>query len=99
MSRDKSEELLRELKLQLDSGFIRTSRSPAASPILFIKKLGGGGLRFYINYRGLNVITVKNRYPLPLIIETLARLSKAKRYIKLDIISTFNRLRIKEGDK
>ena len=49
MSRDESEELLRELKLQLDSSFIRASRSPAASPILFIKKLGGG-LRFYVNY-------------------------------------------------
>ncbi|KAG9665731.1 hypothetical protein KCU87_g10162, partial [Aureobasidium melanogenum] len=98
MSRDESEELLRELKSQLDSGFIRASRSPAASPVLFVKK-PGGGLRFCVDYRGLNAITVKNRYPLPLITETLARLSKAKRYTKLDIISAFNRLRIKEGDE
>ncbi|KAH0358992.1 hypothetical protein KCU65_g10159, partial [Aureobasidium melanogenum] len=98
MSRDESEELLRELKSQLDSGFIRASRSPAASPVLFVKK-PGGGLRFCVDYRGLNAITVKNRYPLPLITETLARLSRAKKYTKLDIISAFNRLRIKEGDE
>ncbi|KAG9590724.1 hypothetical protein KCU77_g7839, partial [Aureobasidium melanogenum] len=98
MSRDESEELLRELKSQLDSGFIRASRSPAASPVLFVKK-PGGGLRFCVDYRGLNAMTVKNRYPLPLITETLARLSRAKNYTKLDIISAFNRLRIKEGDE
>ena len=98
MSRDESEELLRELKSQLDSGFIRASRSPAASPVLFVKK-PGGGLRFCVDYRGLNAITVKNRYPLPLITETLARLSRARKYTKLDIISAFNRLRIKDGDE
>ena len=61
-----------------------------------MKKLGGG-LRFYVDYRGLNTITIKNRYPLPLISETLDRLLKAKIYTKLDIISAFNRIRIKEG--
>ena len=52
-----------------------------------------------MDYRGLNADTVKNRYLLPLILETLNRLSRAKIFTKLDIISAFNRLRIREGDK
>ena len=66
--------------------------------MLFVKK-PGGGLRFYVDYRSLNAVTVKNRYPLPLILETLNRLSRAKIFTKLDIISAFNRLRIREGDE
>jgi len=98
MSREETEELRKELETQLTKGFIRASKSPAASPVLFVRK-PGGGLRFCVDYRGLNEITIKNRYPLPLITETLARLSQAKVYTKLDIISAFNRLRIKEGDE
>ena len=66
--------------------------------MLFIKK-PGGSLRFYVDYRSLNAVTIKNRYPLPLILETLNRLSRAKIFTKLDIISAFNRLRIREGDE
>ena len=66
--------------------------------MLFVKK-PGGSLRFCVDYRGLNAVTVKNRYPLPLISETLNRLSRAKIFTKLDIISAFNRLRIREGDE
>jgi hypothetical protein len=47
----------------------------------------------------LNTITIKNRYPLPLIQETLARLSRAKIYTKLDVIAAFNRIRIAEGQE
>ena len=65
---------------------------------MFVKK-PGGGLRFCVDYRGLNAVTIKNRYPIPLITETLNRLWKAKIFTKLDIISAFNRLRIKEGDE
>jgi Reverse transcriptase (RNA-dependent DNA polymerase) len=79
----------------LAKGFIRTSVSPAASLVLFAKK-PGGGLCFCVDYRALNTITIKNRYPLPLIQETLARLSRAKIYTKLDVIATFNRIRITE---
>lgn len=46
-----------------------------------------------------NAVTIKNRYPIPLVQETLNRLSKAKFYTKLDIIAAFNRLRIAKGDK
>ena len=98
MSRDEIEELRRYLDDNLAKGFIRASRSHAASPVMFVKK-PGGGLRFCVDYRGLNAVTIKNKYPLPLIAETLNRLSRAKIFTKLDIIAAFNRLRIKEGDE
>ena len=90
--------LRKYLDTELSKGFIRVSRSPAAAPVLFVKK-PNGDLRFCIDYRGLNAISVKNRHSLPLISETLSQLSKAKYYTKLDIISAFNKLRIKEGDE
>ena len=86
------------LDKELSKGFIRVSRSPAAAPVLFVKK-ANGDLRFCIDYRGLNNISVKNRHSLPLITETLSQLSHAKYFTKLDIISAFNKLRIKEGDE
>ena len=82
----------------LGKGFIRPSSSAAASPILLVRK-PGGGLRFCIDYRALNAVTVKNRYPIPLISETLGKLARSVRYMKLDVIHAFNRIRIKEGHK
>ena len=61
----------------LDKGFIRVSNSLAAALVLFVKK-PRGGLRFYIDYRGLNKITRKDRYPLLLIYETLRNIGQAK---------------------
>ena len=61
--------------------------------MLFVKK-PSGGLRFYIDYRKLNALTRKDRYPLPLIDETLARISSAKIFTKLDIRQAFYRIRI-----
>ena len=98
MSQDELRVLKKTLEEDLHKGFIRASSSPAASPVLFAKK-PGGGLRFCVDYRSLNAITVKNRYPIPLIQETLDRLSKAVIYTKLDVIAAFNRLRIAEGDE
>ncbi len=60
----------------LASGFIRPSKSPAGAPILFDKKLDGS-LRLCVDYRSLNNLTIKNRYPLPLVGELLDRLSRA----------------------
>ena len=82
----------------LDNGFICLSISLAATPILLTKKLGGG-IWFYINYKGLNAIIIKNWYPVPLIYKTFKRLSQAKIYTKLNIIAAFNYLQIQEGDK
>jgi len=98
MSREELLVLRKELDENLERGLIRSSVSPAASPVLFVRK-PGGGLRFCVDYRALNAITVKNRYPIPLVMETLDRLCRAKYYTKLDIIAAFNRLRIARGDE
>ena len=82
----------------LSKGFIRHSSSPAGAPVLFVKK-GDGSLRLCVDYCGLNEITIKNRYPLPLIQETLARLQKAKWYTKLDMRGAYNLLRMAEGEE
>ena len=63
------------------------------SPVLFIKK-ANSSLQFYIDFRRLNNLTCKDRYPLPLIDETIARLAKAKIYTKLDIRQAFYRIQI-----
>ena len=96
-----AEELLvlrKTLTEHLNKGFIRASSSPAGAPVLFVKK-PGGGLRFCVDYRALNDLTKKDRYPLPLIKETLRKVSKAQWFTKLDIIAAFNRIRIKEGQE
>lgn len=56
-------------------------------------------MRLYIDYYSLNKVTVKNRYPLPLISELIDRLSKAKIFTKLDLRDAYYRLRIREGDE
>ncbi|KAH0603992.1 uncharacterized protein H6S33_007023 [Morchella sextelata] len=85
---------LREyLDENLPKGFIRASESPAGAPILFVKK-NDGTLRLCVDYRGLNAITIKNRYPLPLLKETLAKFSRAKYYTKLDLRWGYNQIRI-----
>jgi hypothetical protein len=95
MSEDKLLVLYKFLDKNLVKGFIRTSVLPAVSLVLFAKK-PGGGFCFCIDYYALNAIIIKNRYPLPLIQETLARLSRAKIYTKLDVIIVFNYIRIIE---
>ena len=80
----------------LEKGFIRESRARCAAPLLLAAK-PGGGVRICQDYRGLNNVTIKNRYPLPLIRETLDSICKAKVFSKLDIIAAFNKLRIAEG--
>ena len=67
------------IEINLANGFIRPSKSPAGAPILFDRKLDGS-LRLCVDYWGLNNLTIKNRYPLPLIGESLDRLGRAKRF-------------------
>lgn len=98
MSREELLVLRETLTDLLDKGFIRVSHSPAAAPVLFVKK-PGGGLRFCVDYRGLNKITRKDRYPLPLIYETLQNISRAKWFTKLDVKAAFYKLRVAEGDE
>lgn len=98
MSREELLVLRKTLTELLNKGWIRPSCSPAAAPVLFVRK-PNGGLRFYVDYRGLNDITVPDQYPLPLFKETLRQLSKAKWFTKLDVKSAFHRVRIREGDE
>jgi hypothetical protein len=98
MSREELLVLRKTLHDLLSKGFIRVSKSPAAAPVLFVKK-PSGGLRFCVDYRALNAITKKDRYPLPLIHETLQRISKAKWFTKFDVPAAFHKIRIAEGDE
>ncbi|KAJ1576573.1 hypothetical protein NDA11_000521 [Ustilago hordei] len=91
-------ELRRYLDENLEKGFIRPSKSPAQSPVLFVPKKDGG-LRLCVDYRGLNEITVKNRAPLPLIEEQLFLLRKARIYTKLDLRAAYNLIQIAKGDE
>src|SRR5947207_1942298 len=86
------------LEEHLRKGFIIPSGAPFSSPVLFAKK-PGGGWRFCVDYRKLNAITKKDQYLIPLIEETLARLSKARIFTKLDVRHAFNHIRLKENIK
>lgn len=98
MSREELLVLRKTLIDLLDKNWIRVSRSSAAAPVLFAHK-PGGGLRFCIDYRALNAITEKDRYPLPLIRETLQSLGRAKWLTKLDVTAAFHKVRVTEGDE
>jgi len=86
------------LQENLNSGRIRPSKSPMASPVFFIKKKDGS-LRLVQDYRALNAITIKNKYPLPLISELIEKLRGARYFTKLDVRWGFNNVRMKEGDE
>ena len=93
MSTPELEEVRKYLIKNLEKGYIILSDSPFASLVLFVKKKDGS-LRFCVNYKRLNTISKKDRYPLPLIEETLARISKAKIFTKIDIRQAFHRIRM-----
>jgi hypothetical protein len=98
LSRPESEELKCWLDDNLSKGFIRTSSSPTATPILFVKK-GDGSLQLVVDYRGIDEGTIKNRYPLPVLQDTLMNLSKAKWFTKLDICGAYNLIRMAKGEE
>ncbi|PPQ84232.1 hypothetical protein CVT26_013080, partial [Gymnopilus dilepis] len=98
LSRAEQVELDRFIEEHLLSGRIRPSKSPIASPFFFVKKKDGS-LRPVQDYRRLNDMTVKNRYPLLLVSELMDKLKGAKYFTKLDIRWGYNNIRIKEGDE
>lgn len=98
MSQNELKVLKKYLNDNLIKGFIRPSHSPTASPILFARK-PGEDLHLCVDYRALNAITIKNKYSLSLIQKTLTRIYKVKIYTTLNIIATFNKLRITKGEK
>jgi hypothetical protein len=77
----------------LNKGFIEASQALYAAPVLFVKK-PDRSLRFCIDFQKLNQITCKDRYPLSLIDKTLAQISRAKIFTKLNIQQVFHRIRI-----
>ncbi|KAG1927216.1 hypothetical protein F2P79_024405 [Pimephales promelas] len=92
------EALEKYLTESLDAGIIVPSSSPAGAGFFFVKKKDGS-LRPCIDYRGLNDITVKNRYPLPLMSSAFEILQGAKIFTKLDLRNAYHLVRIKEGDE
>jgi hypothetical protein len=92
---------LKELKGQLeellDKGFIRPSASPWGAPVLFVKKKDGS-MRLCIDYRELNRVTIKNKYPLPRIDDLFDQLQGAQVFSKIDLRSGYHQLKIKSED-
>ncbi|EED23846.1 retrovirus polyprotein, putative [Talaromyces stipitatus ATCC 10500] len=82
----------------LNKGFIESSNAPFTSPMIMAEK-PGGGLRFCVDYRKLNKLTKKDRYPFPLIEEIFKRLSRARIFTKLDIRQCFHRIRMHTDSK
>ena len=92
---------LKELHIQLqellDKGFIRPNHSPWGAPVLFVKKKDGA-LRMCIDYRELNKVTIKNKYPLPRIDDLFDQLKGAVVFSKINLRSRYHQLKIKETD-
>ena len=92
-------ETLREfIDENLSKGFIRSATSPHGAPVLFSRN-SNGSLRLCVDYRGLNKISKKDRYPLPLISDLLATAGKARIYTTLDLRHAYYLVRIAEGDE
>ncbi|GKB96710.1 putative reverse transcriptase domain-containing protein, partial [Tanacetum coccineum] len=91
------QELSGQLQELQDKGFIRPSHSPWGAPVLFVKKKDGS-LRMCIDYRELNKLTVKNRYPLPRIDDLFDQLQGSRFFSKIDLRSSYHQLRVHEDD-
>ena len=85
------------VKTCLESGSIRTSNSPYGAMTLVVKKKDGDS-RVVVDYRGLNEITIKNRYPLPLMDELFDRVHGATVFTKIDLRTGFHQIRLRESD-
>jgi len=82
----------------LKNGKIRPSKSRACAPIFFAKQ-ANGKLRIVVDYRGLNAITIKDKYPLPLMPTLMEQVGTSQIFSKLDLKLAFNLLRIAEGEE
>ncbi|GJZ34075.1 putative reverse transcriptase domain-containing protein [Tanacetum coccineum] len=98
-TRDKKQEeiVVGQLKELQDKGFIRPSSSPWGAPILFVKKKYGS-YRMCIDYRELNKLTIKNRYPLPMIDDLFDQLQGSQFFSKIDLRSGYHQVRVHEDD-
>jgi hypothetical protein len=96
-----SVEELKELKKQLtelqEAGYIRPSSSPWGAPVLFVqKKDGSQGM--YVDYRTLNDVTMKNKYPLPCIKDLFNQMRAARVFLKIDLRSEYHQMKIRSSD-
>ena len=92
-----NEDIKRHIQELLHKGHIRPSSSPCGSPIMLVQKKDGTW-RLCIDYRALNKITVKNRYPIPRITDLLDQLTGAKYFGKIDLKSSYHQVLIEQID-
>jgi hypothetical protein len=97
MGVDELKELKKQLREQLDKGFIQTSSSSWGAPVLFVEKKDNRK-RLVVDYRSLNEVTIKNKYPLPNINDLFDQLKGAKVFSKIDFRSGYFQLKIREQD-
>ncbi|KAA3474331.1 Transposon Ty3-G Gag-Pol polyprotein [Gossypium australe] len=90
-------ELKAQIQELLDRGFIRSSVSPWGTPVLFVKK-NDGSMRLCVDYRQLNKLMIKNKYPFPRIDDMLDQFKGASVFSKIDLRSGYHQLKVKEGD-
>jgi hypothetical protein len=97
MNPQELEELKKQLADMLSKGLIRPSASPWGSPVLFVDKRDGT-IRLCVDYRKLNEVTIKNKYPLPKIEDLFDQLNGAKVFSKIDLCTGYHQLKVRESD-
>ncbi|WVZ84710.1 hypothetical protein U9M48_031705 [Paspalum notatum var. saurae] len=95
---DELKELKTQLQEQLDKGFIHPSSSPWGCPALFVEKKDQGGKRLCVDYRLLNAVTIKNKYPLPHIDILFDHLRGATVFSKIDLRSGYHQIKVRKED-
>ena len=98
LSHAESLELKRQLEDLLAKDWIQPSVSPFGAPVLFVQKANGRGLRLCVDYRGLNDITIKNRYGMPRIDDCLDSILNSKIFSRIDLTSGFHLIRVHPKD-
>ena len=97
LSAERLETLWKYIAKNIENGRITPFTSPAGSPMLFIPK-DNKTLRLYINYKSLNRIIIKNKYPLPFIKDFMDQLNQIKYFSKINLRDTFHKIRVNPGD-